>query len=432
MDCLRRLYLTALSLFLLLPAAAAVAGGKPPVVTNEPATTAEIDSVYVYQINAWDPEGDRLTYRIRNAAGWDWLRWDRDRGRLTGKPTSADLGPHDGIRLLVSDGTSTTEIGPFGINVTPKSDRASDASPGWRKKNPGHYVAMRRWDTAADMVSEVKPGIRGFQIRYFWNQLEPSKGNYDFSAIRADLKTAASQGLQLVVFIEDKTFHYAMPTPPYLHDLTRLNRSRGFTALRWKPYVTDRFSALLRALGNAFDSHPNFEGIALQESSLGLENHVLDANGYRPELYRDALIDTIRTARRSFPQSQVFWYMNFLRGGNSLIAEIANVAANNDVAMGGPDVLPESDSLQRVSYPYYDEFKGRMTLFNSMQYDSYAHRRVTGWTGNKYWTMKELFVFARDELHVDYLFWNRKLARKPSDSYSWRDAVNVIGNHQTF
>ncbi len=140
----------------------------------------------------------------------------------------------------------------------------------------------------------------------------------------------------------------------------------------------------------------------------------------------------IRAARNSFPQSQVFWYMNFLPRNQDYIADIANVAANLDVAMGGPDVLPDSTPLRDLSYPFYDEFQGRMTLFNSMQYHSYAHQRQTEKWRGKYWTMNELFVYARDELHVDYLFWNRKQAKRPGDSYNWWDALPVIDNNAWF
>ncbi|MEX1267256.1 MAG: hypothetical protein WEA08_10050, partial [Woeseia sp.] len=136
-------------------------------------------------------------------------------------------------------------------------------------------------------------------------------------------------------------------------------------------------------------------------------------------------------ARKSFPQSQVFWYMNFLPRNQDYIADIANVAANLDVAMGGPDVLPDSKPLKELAYPFYDQFRGRMTLFNSMQYHSYAHKRAAEW-GSKYWKMNDLFVYARDELHVDYLFWNRKTWKQPADSYNWWDALPVIENNAWF
>lgn len=440
--------------FFTLSFADAFASGKPPIVNGEPATVAEVGSVYTYQLEAVDPEGDTLEYGIKNGAGWSWLRWDAERGRLHGEPTSADLGPYPNIVLTVSDGTSTTEVGPFTIDVVATTgDEAlkvtdsvtanststvtststiNSTSSSWRKKHPGHYVTMKRNDDHSDMISAVKPGVKGFQIRYTWKELEPWRGSYDFSKIRRDLRVAANQGMQLVVFVEDKSFNGKYPTPKYLHSLSVPNRSRGYTALRWKPYVVDRFVALLGALGNAFDSHPNFEGVAIQETALGIDDWLLDRHGYTPEGYRDAIIRVIRAARNRMPRSQVFWYMNFLARGQNYIGRIANVAAKIDVAMGGPDVLPDSTPLKLRTYPFYDDFRWRMTLFNSMQNDSYSHKRANKWSGSKYWKMNELFVYARDKLHVDYLFWNRKEAKQPWDAYNWWDALRVIDRHRWF
>lgn len=421
-----------LVLLMLLASTAALAGGKPPVVTNSPGTEAEIGSTYVYKVQAWDPEGDTLEFEIRNRPSWLW--WKQDEGRLVGEPSSADAGSHEQIKILVSDGTNTTEVGPFTVNVgwgSKTTDTNETTSTTWRKRHAGHYVSMNRYDDHTDMIEAIKPGVKGFQIRYTWRSLEPWQGGYDFSEIRKDLKLAASQGMQLVVFIEDKSFNGKYPTPGYLKHLTVENRNRGYTALRWEPWVVTRFNALLAALGKEFDSHPAFEGVAIQESSPSLTDHVLNQNGYSPSKYRNALIEMIRAARKSFPQSQVFWYMNFLPRNQDYIADIANVAANLDVAMGGPDVLPDSKPLKELSYPFYDAFRGRMTLFNSMQYHSYAHERKSQW-GAKYWTMNQLFVYARDELHVDYLFWNRKAMKRPGDSYSWWDALPVIDKNAWF
>lgn len=79
---------------------------------------------------------------------------------------------------------------------------------------------MNRYDDHTDMIEAIKPGVKGFQIRYTWRSLEPWQGGYDFSEIRKDLKLAESQGMQLVVFVEDKSFNGKYPTPGYLKHLT--------------------------------------------------------------------------------------------------------------------------------------------------------------------------------------------------------------------
>jgi hypothetical protein len=302
------------------------------------------------------------------------------------------------------------------------------------KPIPGHYVSMNRLDTESDLAKAIRPGITGLQIRYRWRDLEPEPDTYDFVKIAADLDIAGSNSAQLVVFIEDKSFNEEIPTPPYLQEkFTLANRAGGYTAMRWDPYVIERMNKLVAEIGLIFDCHPSFEGVAFQESALSLEDSVLDANGYTPEKYRDALVNVLQSAAASLPRSQVFWYMNFLPRKQRYIADIASVVAESGVAMGGPDILPDNHALKKNTYPFYTQFTGKMTLFNSMQYNSFAHPKATSlFSGNKYWTMEELFVFARDELHVNYIFWNHKTWRRPKDSFDWTDAIPVISENPVF
>ena len=295
-----------------------------------------------------------------------------------------------------------------------------------KKLQPGHYIAMNRFDTREQMADAMRPGVKGIQKRYTWNSLEPSPDSYDFSGIQADLEWLGKHGGQLVVFLEDKSFDDQSPVPEYLDKYILKNRQGGYTVKRWDPYVVERMNRLVAALGREFDCHRNFEGLAVQESALSLEDEVLQENGYTPAAYRDALISTLTSAAASMPRSRVFWYMNFLRGGQKNITQIAEAIAPSGVAMGGPDVLPGKRPLEQLTYPFYERYRGKLPLFNSIQYNSYAHPRNGTAQSTKYWTMTELFEYARDSLHVSYLFWNRKTWRKPPDSYDWTDALPVI------
>ena len=209
-----------------------------------------------------------------------------------------------------------------------------------RRFNPGHYLAANRGDSATDITRALRSGVTGFQRRYYWAEIEPEQGKYDFSKIRADLDLAASQGMQLVVFIADKTFNRDIPLPNYLTGPQHMakNRAGGYTALRWKPFVNSRFNALLTAVGQRFNSNNHFEGIAIQESSLSIDKQVLAANGYTPEKYRDAIKASLLTAAAAAPKSRVFWYMNFLTQNQSYLTEIALAVTGKGILMGGPDV----------------------------------------------------------------------------------------------
>lgn len=310
---------------------------------------------------------------------------------------------------------------------------AAPAPPASLKFHPGHYIALDKGQGQDGIRDAKKPGVVGVQKRYAWSELESDKDHYDFSTVDADLTLAAKLGLQFVMFVEDKSFTEAKPTPAYLADKTVPLQGSGWVAKRWDPEVVDRFSRLLKAIGSHFDGHPNFEGVAIQETSLGFPTDQNAAYGYKPEAYRDALITLLKNARDSLPTSQVFWYMNFLEGRNAYLSDVADAIVPYRIAMGGPDVMPDNPALQRQAYPLYERLAGKLTLFCSVQNKEYALRRGgPNHADGKFWTMEELFEFARDRLHVSYLFWNRKNWRKPPGSYDWTDALAVIRDHPTF
>lgn len=331
----------------------------------------------------------------------------------------------------------------LGVNKTPAtgpvdllgnggcgSATAASSTVGKLKYHPGHYIALNDWDTQADMINAVKPGVRGMHKRYTWKELEPTLGSYDFSQIASDLQIAADHGMQLIVMIEDKTFDDTKATPSYLWGANTLwHLPSGWVAKRWAPYVVTRLTALCQALGKRFDGNPNFEGIAFQESSMGLSAAAETANGYTPEKYRDALISILKATRAAMPTSQVFWYMNFLEGNNTYLGQIADAIVPLKIAMGGPDVLPDNVSLNTFAYPYYKKYHSTMTLFASLQYGSYGALHVDKSYPTKYWTMPEMFWFAKSNLYVNYLFWNRKVTADPADSYNWTNALPVIKNN---
>ncbi len=384
------------------------------------------------KFSVWKAGEDGITFKATEGAGVCL--------RATGGVSTVYVGPKATPLSMPLDLTNSGACGQVVVQPAPVAVEEPAPVPAEepvaivseRKFNPGHYISVNRFDKQGDMINAIKPGITGIQKRYYWKSMEKSKGVYDFSEVRSDLELLAGQGMQLVVFVEDKTFNGEIPTPAYLHDLTPQNRNRGYTAIRWNPYVIERMKLLIQKLGQEFDDHPNFEGIAIQESSLSLNTLTLNKFGYTPEAYRDSIIEVLIASSKSMPKSQVLWYMNYLEGNQGYINDIIDAIIPHGVAMGGPDILPDSWPLQKHCYPFFDKYKGKLTLFNSMQYDSYHHTHKDTSYPTKYWTMGEMFRFARDRLHTEYIFWNRKTWTDDPAAYTWTDALPVIGNNPVF
>lgn len=311
------------------------------------------------------------------------------------------------------------------------------------RSHPGHYVAVNEADELQSIRHLDEPALRGVSKRYYWADLEPKKDAYELDTIKKDLAFLKAHNKQLVVFITDKTFHPGKnPLPPYLAGYA-LPNSRGFTAMRWDPAVNARFVALNQALARAFDDGPNFEGVAFQESGLMISLELRREHGYTPEKYRDALIQMLTESSRSFPHSQVFWYMNHFEGGDEYLAEIAKAVIGSRVVMGGPDLLPYRRRLQGT-YQLYEQFNGRIPLFCSAQDDSYRHDKrdsrnmgnaVVTWNlpppAEGYVPMEQIFLFARDKLHVKYLFWSYTY-HAGTGAFNYDDAVAVMQKYPSF
>lgn len=116
---------------------AACAGGSPsqpssptvsptsvPSISGAAPTTLAAGQTYLFQPTAASLSGATLTFSIKNKPPWAVL--DSGTGRLSGIPAATDAGSYPNIVLSVSDGTSTTSLPAFTIQVT--SARAVDAT----------------------------------------------------------------------------------------------------------------------------------------------------------------------------------------------------------------------------------------------------------------------------------------------------------------
>lgn len=320
------------------------------------------------------------------------------------------------------------------------------------KYNPGHYVALEAGANLEAFPYLQEPAIRGFNIRYSWADLEPEPNRYDFSALRRDLKTAAAHRKQLVAFLTDKTFspRSPHPLPVHLRAYALTNSTGGITPKKWDRRLIERNVALAEALAREFDSHPNFEGIAWQESAPSLPRAQLEPAGYTPELFRDGLIRMLAGSSEALRRSQVFWYQNFVPMRMEYLREITVAVLPYRVVLGGPDILPYRTGL-KPSYDLYEEFRGKLKLSSSAQADSYRHHRYDTDNSAKapyhqglkpihpegYVTMEQIFEFGRDRLHLNYIFWSYIRSRPkqyPGDpqAFVFEDALKVIRRHPTF
>jgi hypothetical protein len=85
-----------------------------PLILSTPKRIAIIDSQYTYQVEATDPDGDILQYRLLNAPFW--LNIENNTGLIYGTPTHNEMGKHS-VSLIVEDDKGGTVYQNYQLTV---------------------------------------------------------------------------------------------------------------------------------------------------------------------------------------------------------------------------------------------------------------------------------------------------------------------------
>ncbi len=91
-------------------------GNAPPEISGSPQLVAVMSDAYLFSPSAFDADGDKLTFNIRNKPAW--ASFDTATGRLEGVPQFGDTGTYEGIEVSVSDGAATASLPRFSIAVS--------------------------------------------------------------------------------------------------------------------------------------------------------------------------------------------------------------------------------------------------------------------------------------------------------------------------
>lgn len=102
------------------PVVPPVGGNSAPTITGSPGSSVLMDEPYSFTPSASDVDNDQLTFAVSGEP--DWLTINSGNGAVTGTPTLADVGPHSGIVVSVSDGSLSASLPQFTIDVVQNAD----------------------------------------------------------------------------------------------------------------------------------------------------------------------------------------------------------------------------------------------------------------------------------------------------------------------
>lgn len=283
-----------------------------------------------------------------------------------------------------------------------------------------HFVYFARdRDAIHDHALLSNDRFAGAQIMYPWKEIETAEGQYDFSAIQADVDYLAQHGKRLFIQLQDGSFSpQYKPVPDYLMSSeydggvapmhTDDGTLDGWVAKRWNPEVQVRFAALLAELGKEFDG--KIEGINLQETATGVTEET--DHSFTPALYAESLKVNMLALKSAFPTSTTMIYANFMAGewlpwdDRGYLRGIYEFGEQNGIGIGAPDLMFQRKGQLNHALAMMHEHSYSVPLGIAVQDGNYigttASNEVVASRKN---LVPALHAFAQDFLKVNYMFW---------------------------
>ena len=199
------------------------AANRAPVISGTPASSATVGQAYSFTPTASDPDGQTLTFSIANRPSWA-TSFDTSTGRLSGTPSAANVGSYTGIVISVTDGTATTSLPGFSINVSAAANRAPVISG-----TPASSATVGQAYSFTPTASDPDGQTLTFSIanRPSWASFSTSTGRLSGTPAAADAGSYSG----IVVSVSDGTATVALPS----FTLTVQQVQTGSATVTWTP-----------------------------------------------------------------------------------------------------------------------------------------------------------------------------------------------------
>ncbi|WP_126650686.1 hypothetical protein [Chryseobacterium aureum] len=288
-------------------------------------------------------------------------------------------------------------------------------------QTPQNYIYTSSGDLRSMEKMITREDIGGVQIVYNWRALETSKDEYDFSAIEKDLDYLTGLHRKLFIQLQDRFFE---PQARYIPDYVLNDKEyrgglvpqfdnpgedkpvgNGWVAQQWNPAVRMRFQKLIGELAKRFDG--KIQGINLPETSIDIDMKK-DKTGFSCDRYFQAELENLAFARSVFHDSHVLQYINFFpcewENDHQYMSRLFDFAYKNNIGLGGPDIVPDKKAQMKNSYPFFNQYKGKLALVAmAVQEPTLTYKNPTT---KKPFTKEEFTEYAENYLGVNIIFWS--------------------------
>jgi len=252
-----------------LPAFSITVNPQPnsaPVISGAPATSVIAGNAYAFQPSASDANGDTLAFSITGKPSW--ATFSTTNGRLSGTPTSAQVGTYPNILISVSDGKATTSLSAFSITVSPQANTAPviSGSPA-TSVNAGVAYSFR--PTASDANGDAL----SFSIanKPSWATFSTSTGQLSGTPTTAQAGTYAN----IVISVSDGKATASLPA----FSIVVKQVSNGAATLSWTPPTQNTDGSALTNLAGYrihYGTSASMLTHSIQIANPGLTSYVIE------------------------------------------------------------------------------------------------------------------------------------------------------------
>jgi len=160
-----------------------------PVITSTPVLTAAVNTLYTYDVNAFDSEGKTITYSL--ALGPTGMTIDSATGLIQWTPTAAQAGPNNvDVRAATAGGSTAQQ---FTINVADPNQLLND------------FLIIPANPVANELVTFIAQNPNGQGRVFSWNFGDVLSAQNTASGMAAThtFRTAATYSVSLVITNDD-------------------------------------------------------------------------------------------------------------------------------------------------------------------------------------------------------------------------------------
>lgn len=218
-----------------LQVSAAPPVNRAPTISGTPRTSVTAGSSYSFTPVGSDADGNTLTYSIQNQPSW--ATFSATTGRLSGTPTSGNVGTSARITITVTDGTASASLPSFTIQVVAQANRAPTIS-GTPVLSINVLTAYSFQPSASDPDGNAL--TFSIQNRPAWATFNTTNGRLSGTPQLTDVATFAN----IIISVSDGTATTSLPG----FSLSVLQSSTGSAQVSWTAPTTNTDNSALEDL----------------------------------------------------------------------------------------------------------------------------------------------------------------------------------------